>query len=404
MNKENLTYIIIGIVAVVIIIFLINSNQSKQEILSLPILTLPPLNSETINSINIYDLSNETILKPTIPITSTLPPITTTISVPTISVPTTTLPPITSVPIKTTSIPTTTYPLTTTLLPTTTLSPTTTFLPTTTSVSITTTSPPKTTFLPTTTLSPALQKLKELIIQQEELVRRLKEQKQKDEEDLFNIPLIPIFNSNEKTIVTTDGLYQIIVLYHSGTVSPIYNISSSYNANYGGNSGNLFDNNDTTGIIFEKINYGNRPTWEALEPFDFYIIITMPVKKTFKGKLKMNLSYPRIYGPLPPQNMTINTADILTINTLSYNDSATFFINNYYKDLTRGYNYSSNSESKIKYLDSVSLEINKDNSIQKSWDLNLVKPFNCIIFKFNALRINGFDRVCIASINFEKSR
>jgi len=80
MNKENLTYIIIGIVAVVIIIFLINSNQSKQEILSPPILTLPPLNSETINSINIYDLSNETILKPTIPtipITSTLPPITT---------------------------------------------------------------------------------------------------------------------------------------------------------------------------------------------------------------------------------------------------------------------------------------------------------------------------------------
>ena len=160
---------------------------------------------------------------------------------------------------------------------------------TTTSVSITTTSPPKTTFLPTTTLSPAQQKLKELIIQQEELVRRLKEQKQKDEEDLFNIPLIPVFNSNEKTIVTTDGLYQIIVLYHSGTVSPIYNISSSYNANYGGNLGNLFDNNDTTGIIFEKINYGNRPTWEALEPFDFYIIITMPVKKTFKGKLKMLL-------------------------------------------------------------------------------------------------------------------
>ena len=67
MNKEQLTYIIIGIVAVIIIIFLINSNQPKQEITSPPILTLPPLNSETINSINIYNLSNDSILIPSTP-------------------------------------------------------------------------------------------------------------------------------------------------------------------------------------------------------------------------------------------------------------------------------------------------------------------------------------------------
>ena len=44
----------------------------------------------------------------------------------------------------------------------------------------------------------------------------------------------------------------------------------------------------------------------------------------------------------------------------------------------------------------------KDSYISKSWDLDLKKPFNSIIFSFNG---GGFhERVWITSIIFEKTR
>jgi hypothetical protein len=112
--------VIIGIIIIVLIIIFINSNQPKQ-ITSPPIFTLEPITSETTDSINIYNLSNNSILKPQIitssPITNITVPITTT-SVPSTSSPITTISvPSTSSPITTISVPSTSSPITTTSVP-----------------------------------------------------------------------------------------------------------------------------------------------------------------------------------------------------------------------------------------------------------------------------------------------
>ena len=381
MNKEYLTYIIIGIVAVIIITFLINSNQPKQEITSLPDLTLSPSNSETINSINIYNLTNDSILKPQ---SITPQSITTTLS------PTTTLTP-------TTTTPTTTLRSTTTTTLRSTTTPTTTTL-----TQAITTSPATTISLRpvTTTLSPAQRTLIDIVNKQKELERKLKEQEDKEKEDLFNIPLIPIFERDySQSIIPSEGFYQVRVF--GGNYYPCYDISQIRNKNdgevgymgyiNGGDLGSLFDNNDTTGVLFQ----GNPNNTEL-----YFIVITMPVKKTFKGKLKMNFLYAWPYGLILPIDMTINTADSITNDYFKYRDwqQNLEFIKSFNKvDL----NYGSEPKSTNKYLESVSLEI-KDNSIPKFWDLDLKKPFNSIIFKFNG-RGNP-ARAWITSISFEKSR
>jgi len=353
MNKEQLTYIIIGIVAVIIIIFLINSNQPKQEITSPPILTLSPINTETSNLINIYDVSNDSILNP---ITTTLPPITTTLA-----------------PVSST---TTQPPFTTTLPP----------------ISTTTTLPPFTTTLApvSTTLSPAQRSADIFANKQAELERKIKEQKQKEEDDLFNTPFIPVFNRDDWEAFTPgEGYYQVRA---TGSYYPCYNISTIRIKNEGigylgyengGNVGSMFDNNDTTGVLFES-----HPSYMDTR----FIVITMPVFKTFKGKLKMNFFYPWSFGLWLPDKMTINTSNSFTNDDLQFG---------YQNNL----NFFNSMSPQNKFLESVSLEIKENIPTHiptQSWDLDLKKPFNSIIFKFNG-RGNP-ARAWITSIIFEKSR
>jgi len=128
----------------------------------------------------------------------------------------------------------------------------------------------------------------------------------------------------------------------------------------------------------------------------------MPVLKTFKGKLKMNFSYPWMYGPRPPpNNMTINTSNIITNDNFKYSnwEQNLAFIQSFNKI---DFNYGSEPKSTNKYLESVNLLDIKEDDTSKSWDLNLEKPFNSIIFKFTS--IGSQARVWITGISFEKSR
>jgi hypothetical protein len=375
--NEHLTYVIIGIVAVTIIIFLINSNQPKQEITSPPILTLPPLNSETINSINIYDLSNDSILKPTI--TTPVPKI---ISI----LPTTTLLP-----------PTTTLRPTTTLLP-----PTTTLLPPTTTLRPTTTLSP-----PTTTLSPAQRTLLDIINKQAELERKLKEQEDKEKEDLFNIPFIPIFDRNSsEAFIKGEGLYKIFIF-------PIWSnliILSNTDTKIGGSASNILDNNKTTGIKLDVYyNYDKNINSDIKS----VIIIAMPVYKTFKGKIKINLKTPYIGifdMNLIPLLIKINTSNSFTHDYKKHNNNNS--LNQLlWDDIKKNFYINSN------YLESILVNmtyddgiiINKDNltywnviKTEYIIDVNFTKPFNSIIFEIYKMCQN--QRIWITDISFEKSR
>ncbi len=141
----------------------------------------------------------------------------------------------------------------------------------------------------------------------------------------------------------------------------------------------MFDNNDTTGVLFES--YPNSMDTR-------FIVITMPVFKTFKGKLKMNFFYPWFFGLWLPDNLTINTSNSFTNNDLQYGYQ-------HYLNFFNSLGYQN------KFVESVSLEI-KEYIPTYSWDLDLKKPFNSIIFKFNG-RGNP-ARAWITSIIFEKSR
>ena len=100
--------------------------------------------------------------------------------------------------------------------------------------------------------------------------------------------------------------------------------------------------------------------------------------------------------------MTINTANSLTNDDfINRNWQQQFaFIQSFTKEDS---NYG--SEPKKKYLESVNLpDISSvdDISISKSWDINLEKPFNSVIFKF--IGKGSPSRVWITGISFEKSR
>jgi len=393
MNKEYLTYIIIGTVAVIIITFLINSNQPKQEITSLPGLTLPPSNSETINSINIYDLSNDSILKPT------TPPVTPQ-SIPQLTPQ--------SIPQLTPQLTPQSIPQ---LTPITTLSPTTTLRPaiTTLSPATTTLSPATTTLSPaTTTLSPAQRTLIDIVKKQKELERRLKEQQ---EEDLFNIPLIPVFYSNNDIeYIANEGYYQINQFYELTIpfFHPCYDIGPAVNGIstgwlYGGKLGSLLDNNDKTGVVTVAdycrqqcidipgviVCNNNGPYFDKYSGTDKppLIIITMPVLKTFRGKLKLTFnSPPHITGVIP--NIRINTADNFTSDLFRSTD----------QEISRMLRYRTKP-----WLETFNLQIDSlDSSKSASWNLNFTKPFRCIIFEITSCKQQG--HIWMTSINFEKSR
>jgi len=382
MNKEYLTYIIIGIVAVVIIIFLINSNLPKQEITSPPILTLPPINTETSNLINIYDVSNNSILNP---ITTTLPPITTTL--PPI---TTTLPPITTtLPPITTTLP----PITTTLAPvsTTTTRPpfTTTLAP----VSSTTTRPPisTTTLAPvSTTLSPAQRSADIFASKQAELERKIKEQKQKEEDDLFNTPFIPVFNRDDwEAFIPDEGFYQI--RYFGYLYYPCYNLGYNGPGTYqnGGNLGSLLDNNRTTSVQFDT-------DWR----FEYnYIVITMPIFKTFNGKINIEFNTPWNTDQAPYYGeMLVFTANSFTNDNIK-NDQRDWYGNykysydNFFRKINKN---NGNSFLEYAYLDNITIP---GQNGKRSWDLYFRIPFNSII-----IATKSQYRYWISDIRFEKSR
>ena len=362
MNKEYLTYIIIGIVAVVIIIFLINSNQPKQEITSPPILTLSPINTETSNLINIYDVSNDSILNP---ITTTLPQITTT-----------------SAPVSTT---TTRPPFTTTLAP---VSSTTTRPP----ISTTTTRPPisTTTTRPpvSTTLSPAQRSADIFASKQAELERRIKEQKQKEEDDLFNTPFIPVFNRDDwEAFIPDEGFYQI--RYFGYLYYPCYNLGYNGPGTYqnGGNLGSLLDNNRTTSVQFDT-------DWR----FEYnYIVITMPIFKTFNGKINIefntpyNTNQPPLYG-----EMLIFTANSFTNDNIKNNPRDWY--GNYKYDYVNFFRKFNKNNGDF-YLEYAYLDNLQGDNPKRSWDLYFRIPFNSII-----IATRSSLRYWISDIRFEKSR
>ena len=158
----------------------------------------------------------------------------------------------------------------------------------------------------------------------------------------------------------------------------------------GGDLGSIFDNNDTTGVDFEK----NQPS-----DLPHIIVITMPVFKTFKGKLKMNLGTPWSFAGCLPSIMTINTANSFTNNDLqnrNYAQNLSFF-RNFRKIEAYG------SKPTNEYLESVVLNITGNTYfVIQSWDIEFTKPFNSIIFEI----VSGFHPrvVWITSISFEKSR
>ncbi len=378
MNKEQLTYVIIGIVAVIIIIFLINSNQPKQEITSPPILTLPLVNTEISNLINIYDISNDSILKQ-----------------------------ITSAPVSTT---------TRTPVSTTTRTP----------VSTTTLTPISTTTqTPTTTLTPAQRSLLDFEKKQAENEKKLKEQKQKEEDDLFNTPLIPVFdNKDDIAYSPTEGFYQIrqfcefiIPFFHPcyDIGPPIYGVSAGYL--WGGKLGSLLDNNNSTGVVSSEHckqkcvdvyqRFCNEISRGKLN-FDSYeksplIIITMPILKTFTGKLKITCNVPTLYAN---SNTIIPNFRIKTYDNI-FNDTFRN-LDNMLKTSPLDYRvideYSWHLRSLYIPLETVNLKNinNLDSTRSAYWDLNFTKPFRCIIFELiNCSQQGG---LWITSINFEKSR
>ena len=105
-----------------------------------------------------------------------------------------------------------------------------------------------------------------------------------------------------------------------------------------------------------------------------FIIITMPVLKTFKGKIKIDFKIPFVHtnSLFIPKIIKINTSNSLTVTELKKN------INN---------NNFFNFASKMKYLESISLNIERTlenyNNMETSYiiEVDFTKQFNSIIFE-----------------------
>jgi hypothetical protein len=129
----------------------------------------------------------------------------------------------------------------------------------------------------------------------------------------------------------------------------------------------------------ESYNPGNLP---------YRIVVQMPVHKTFKGKLRMNLISPWV--ACLPKTMTLNT---MSLNQV-IND-ATF----------------SPADIKHNYLDQINLgqigdqnQVNQ-NRINQAWDLNITTPFNVLVFEitshWGSYGRSGSNSVWITSIQFD---
>jgi hypothetical protein len=218
-----------------------------------------------------------------------------------------------------------------------------------------------------------------------ELNNSIEQQKEKEKEDLFNIPLIPVFNPiDTMAIIPSEGFYNI---YAYGDV-----MTRPFNPpGIRGTLGNLFDNNNTTGIDFVSVRgtpwkrIGNiySAQWPTKPPL---IIITMPVFKTFKGKVIITLTHPtKSYGT--PTKMSVNTAQ--SLNLSKFNDL--------------NLRYHSSREYTKEFIESSILDINFLSLNQyQSFDLNFTIKFNTIIFEILE-RDSPYD-CYISNISFIKSR
>jgi len=236
---------------------------------------------------------------------------------------------------------------------------------------------------------------------QRELEEAIRRQKEKEKEELFNIPLIPVFNSNDTlAVIPSEGFYNIYAF--GGLIMPMNNTTpSSYS--HGGTLGNLFDNNISTGVFFSSgwneadrwtpVWENNSLNWSKYRPgVPHIIVITMPVFKTFKGRIKIN-TYNQYTGWGTPTKISVNTAQSLNMSSLNNNNT---WLDEYTGRYVKGRSYAK------EYVESSILDINRDFKGEQSFNLDFKIKFNTIIIEI--LERNYSENCFIADIGFEKSR
>ena len=204
------------------------------------------------------------------------------------------------------------------------------------------------------------------------------------------LPLIPVFNKDSNTATTTEGTYTVSI-WRCYTY-PCYNITTSGYIN-GGSFGSIFDNNDTTGVDMES--YSPTPTGNF--GFPYRIVVSLPVLKKFNGTLNMKLTSPW-FGCLP-QNMTLNTLSMSSDFTSNQNWYSPFG------------NFFSQQNISSSYLETINLgQVGNSNNgpTTHSWNVNLTKPFNIIVFEiltgWGSGGRGGSNSVWITSINFDQEQ
>ena len=201
--------------------------------------------------------------------------------------------------------------------------------------------------------------------------------------------LIPIFDKGSDTATTSEGTYIIWIM--RTYAYPCYNISTNGYIN-GGSFGSIFDNDDTTGVDFES--YGNGEP-NAM-PYRIIVFLPPGVKKTYNGKLKMNLVAP--WQNCLPKTMTVNTMDI---TSTEYNNFS--YLQNLFnsRDIRNKYNHQHNL-GQIGDQNQVNQK-----KITAAWFVNFSVPFNVIVFEitshWGSEGRQGSNSVWITSINFESS-
>ena len=186
-----------------------------------------------------------------------------------------------------------------------------------TSTTLTSTTPRQTTLISTTprqttprqttpqTITPTPKNIiTDFISNQEELEKKIKEEQGKNEEFLFNTPLIPVFKQDNWTAISQyEGEYQIRVFYNKDTMQHVSAKWINYETDWwyanfwpdydrGGDLGSMFDNNENTGVRFMGKTISSSHTTDDTTTNTSYtnslskifIVITMPVLKKFNQR------------------------------------------------------------------------------------------------------------------------
>jgi len=195
-----------------------------------------------------------------------------------------------------------------------------------------------------------------------------------------------IFKKDTNFVDNKDGRYEVNLYRIS--VFPFYNITTSSYIN-SGEYGSIFDNDVMTGVDFE----GSR--FNPKNGLPYRIVLFMPISKTFRGKLKMDLVTP--WTRCLPRRMRLFTMNRMTgvygpgNSEPLYNPPNIQFEYNQYVDLGQV-----GDDNQV-----------NQNRIRQQWGLNLTSPFNTIIFEIisqwgsTGRDYEGGDSVWITSINFE---